>query len=358
MMSLQRIASRLIIPAVLAALVAAVLLSCRRPAEYSSDQFLMDTLVSIKVYGSDGDTLRQAVSEAYAEMHRIADLADRFPQPGTASSGLSDVCRINEQAGIRPVRVHRDTLEMLALAEKGRRLGNGTFDVCIGPLMDLWGFGGTTPHVPSADKIARTLTLVDSSRLAVDERAQTVFLLQRGMKLDLGAVAKGYATERALQVLKRHGIGQALIDAGGNIRVLGKNVRHSPWRIGIKDPRKSDALVAVLPMENSSAVTSGDYFRYFEVAGKRYHHILDPRTGYPAGKNMSVTVTAADSGLADVLSTAFFVMEPEKALEVANSLPGVGLFIVTADGRILCSAGLKGQAEVMAGTAYRYDQGR
>lgn len=341
----------------LVAVITALLIG-QRTREYKSDQFLMDTLVSIRVYGKDADKLREAVAAAYAEMHRIADLADGFPQPGTTAYRISDVCRINEQAGIKPVRAHQDVIAMLTLAKKYHDLSEGAFDVTIGPVMDLWGFGRNNPKVPPAGRLGEALALVGSENLVVSERDQTVFLRKAGMKLDLGAVAKGYATEKAIQALKRHGIEKALIDAGGNIRVLGKNRRDIPWRIGIKAPRKADAIAAVLSLEDSAAVTSGDYYRFFEAGGKRWHHILDPRTGYPAAENMSVTAVTKDAGLADVLSTAFFVLKPEKALEMAKKLEGVDLFLVAADGRILHTPGLRGRIEVKAGEGYRHDQGR
>ena len=175
------------------------------------------------------------------------------------------------------------------------------------------------------------------------------------MKLDLGAVAKGYATEKALQVLTKQGIDKALIDAGGNIRVLGRNTHNSPWKIGIRDPRKADAIVVVLPLVDSSAVTSADYYRAFEFNGKRYHHILDPRSGYPATHTISATVVTKDAGLADILSTVFFILPPEKAMELAATIPGVELVLVTADKRIKHSAALLGTIELKQGEAYRYD---
>lgn len=330
----------------------------RRSHEYSSDQFLMDTLISVKVYGNDPETLKKAVDAAYAEMRRIAELSDGFPQPGTAAYRSSDVCRINAQAGKNPVRVDGDILAMLLLAKKYNELSEGAFDVTVGPLMDLWGFGGNNPHIPSPDQIQAALAYVGSKDLVLNEQDQTAFLRRKGMKLDLGAVAKGYATEKALQALQNMGIKKALIDAGGNIRVLGQNAHNTPWRIGIKDPRKSDAIVAVLPLVDTSAVTSGDYYRFFESGGKRYHHILDPRSGYPASRNMSVTVVTKDAGVADILSTVFFVHSPEKALEMAGKMAGVELFLVTADGRIRHTPTLVGKIEVKPGEAYRYDQGR
>lgn len=329
----------------------------QRTREYISEQFLMDTLVTIRVYGHDPEVLKTAVAAAYEEMHRIADLADRFPPPGTAACNLSDVCRINAQAGIGPVRVDADTLAMLTLAQKYHDLSAGAFDVTIGPVMDLWGFAGNNPAVPLPHNIVKTLALVDNNLLQVNTQKQTVYLQKVGMKLDLGAVAKGYATEKALQALVRHGVRKALIDAGGNIRVLGTNARNTPWRIGIKDPRHADAMVAVLALEDAAAVTSGDYYRYFEVGGRRYHHILDPRSGYPASENRSVTVVSKDAGLADVLSTALFVLKEEEALSLAEKL-GVDLFLVSAEGRISHTSTLADHIEVLPGGRYRDDPSR
>jgi thiamine biosynthesis lipoprotein len=331
--------------------------SVRRLQEYSSEQFLMDTLVSIKVYGDDPATLKAAVAAAYGEMSRISDLVDRFPQSGTADCQRSDVCRINESAGIKAVHVDADTLAMLLLAKKYHDLSAGAFDVTIGPVMDLWGFAESNPRVPAPHRIVESLALVDNQSFVVNIQEQTVSLQRVGMKLDLGALAKGYATEKALQILEKHGIKKALIDAGGNIRVLGTNARNTPWRIGIKDPRKGDALAAILPLQDTAAVTSGDYYRYFEANGKRYHHILDPRSGYPASENMTVTVVSKDAGLADVLSTTFFVLKGEQAVALAEKL-GVELFLVNADGRILHTPGLTGCIDVMSGSGLRYDPRR
>lgn len=329
----------------------------RRQQEYVSEQFLMDTLVSIKVYGSDPKQLRSAVAAAYEEMHRIADLADRFPQPGTPSCRISDICRINEGAGKEAVKVAADTLTMLALAKKYQALSHGSFDISIGPVMDLWSFTHDPPQVPSQREIEKSLTLVDSSKVVIDPLKMTVFLPETGMKLDLGALAKGYATEKALQILKNHGIEKALIDAGGNIRVLGTNPRGLPWRIGIKDPRRTEAMVSILSVEDEAVVTSGDYYRFFEVNGNRYHHILDPNTGYPATANMSATVICKDAGLADVLSTAFFVLRGEEALPLAERI-GVDLFLVSREGKIYHTPALTPRIQVTSGDTYHYDQGR
>jgi thiamine biosynthesis lipoprotein len=314
--------------------------------EYRSDQFLMDTLVSIRVFGTDEDALRKAVGEAYAEMHRIADLTDRFPAAGTAAFAASDVCRINETAGVRPVRVDKDVFTMLEMSRNYHDLTHGAFDVTIGPLMSLWGFGGKNPHVPGDREIKAALVFVNNAQLLLNTKDQTVFLEKKGMILDLGAVAKGYATEKAVQILKKNGIKKALIDAGGNIRVIGENVGNTPWRIGIKNPGSSGDILAVLSLSDTAAVTSGDYYRFFESKGRRWNHILDPGTGYPATANKSVTVVAKNAALADVLSTALFGLESEKALATGRKL-GVEVFIVKADGKVLFTPGLQRRLELL-----------
>ncbi len=330
----------------------------RRPVEYRSDRFLMDTLVSIKVYGGDEEKLRKAVAEAYAEMQRIADLTNRFPARGATEHSASDVCRINDMAGIRPVTVDPDVFAILELSRTWRHRTDGAFDVTIGPVMDLWGFGGKHPHVPKHDELAARLTLVEGDCLQLKREERTVFLEKAGMGLDLGAVAKGYATEKAAQVLKRSGIEKAIIDAGGTIRVLGKNVEGAPWRIGVKNPAGSGGIFAVLTLQDSAAATSAGYYRSFDSGRKRFHHILDPGTGYPAMENASVTVVAKDAGTADILSTALFVLPPEKALETVKKLDGVEVFLVTVDGRTLHGKGPAGRSVVQSEDPEHHAQSR
>lgn len=327
------------------------------PKEHVSEQFLMDTLVTVKVYGDDPAALQQASAAAFAEMRRIADLADRFPSPGSPACAASDICRINTQAGGEPVTVKPETLEMLTLARRYHRESHGAFAVTIGPVMDLWGFAGETPHLPPPQQLTAALALVDDNRIDIDTAARRVRLTQAGMKLDLGAIAKGYAVERAAAVLRRHGVTNALIDAGGNIRVIGTTPRRQPWRIGVKDPRHGEALIAVVQINDGSAVTSGDYHRYFEADGVRWHHIIDPKTGYPARQARSATVITGDSTVADILSTACFILPPERALSLATS-SGAELLLITADGRILHTPGLDERSEIVAGADYRYDHGR
>jgi len=323
---------------------------------YTSEEFLMDTLVSISTYGTDTDFLQQATVKAFKEIRRIADLTDRFPSPGTTAYMQSDVVKINERAGISPVLVEEDVIKMLQLAQDYYLLTNGEFDVTIGALVDLWGFGRETQKIPTAGELQKTLALVDSNKLILEQQANTAFLAEKGMTLDLGAIAKGYAVEKAAQVLIEEGVEKALINAGGNIRVIGEKDKNNAWKIGIQNPRDPSNLIGVLSINNEAAVTSGDYNRIIEIEGKNYHHLLSARTGYPARNNMSVTVVTPDAGQADLLSTSLFLLEPEQALEVVSKISNVEVVIITTDKRILSSPGLRKKFEYRSGEGYSYEQ--
>ena len=327
-----------------------------RTREYAGEEFLMDTLVSIKVYGTDLEHLKQVTGKAFAEIRRIEGLTDRFAEPGTPAYAASDVCRINEQAGKKQVTVSDDIFAMLELSQKYYTLTKGAFDVTIGPLMDIWGFGNPDPKVPGTEILKSALLLVNNKDMVLDKQNQTVFLKRPGMVIDLGGIAKGYATQKAAEILAEDGIDGALINAGGNIRVLGRKDKKTPWKIGIQDPRDASRLIGILDLEDASCVTSGDYNRYFLVEQIRYHHIISPVTGYPAGENISVTVITKDAAVADILSTALFILNPQEALRLAEELQDTEVFIVTSAKQILHSAGLKDKVEVRAGEAYRYDK--
>ncbi len=326
-----------------------------RTKEYLSEEFLMDTLVSIKTYGNDLDDLKKATEQAFTEMRRIEDLTDRFAEPGTPAYAASDVCRINEQAGKKAVTVSSDVFAMLELSQKYYTLTKGAFDVTIGPVVDVWGFGKPDQKVPGADMLKGALALVNNNDMVLDKQNMTVFLKNDGMCLDLGGIAKGYATQKAAEILEETGIQGALINAGGNIRVLGVKDEKTPWKIGIQDPRDSSRLIGTLDLKEESCVTSGDYNRYFMSEQVRYHHIISPFTGYPAAENMSVTVITQDAAVADILSTALFILSPQEALTLAEELPDTEAFIVTAEKQILFTNGLK-NVEVRAGEGYRYDK--
>ena len=305
------------------------------PQDSSRSEFLMDTFVSIRAVGPNAE---QAVQAAFDEMRRIESLMSRH-------ISTSDVSRINLGAGGSPVKVTRETFYVIEEAVRCAGLTNGAFDITIGPLMDLWGFGTSNPVIPGAEEIEQARSLVGWELVELDSENMTVRLPIQGMSIDLGGIAKGYAAEQGTQVLKEYGIPHALIDAGGNIVAAGPRPDGEPWRIGIRNPRGEgvdDTIGPMLHVVNEAVATSGDYERFFIHDGKRYHHILHPGTGMPVETVSSVTVMAKDSLHADMLSTAVFVLGPDEGMEFVETLDGVSAMIVDTDGNTLFSKGFPG----------------
>lgn len=326
-----------------------LLAGCRAPvrkeglpgseAKVTKTEFMMDTVITITAYGPGAE---KAVDAAMAEMRRIADLMN-------AEDPASEVSRINQSAGTKPVKVSEETFALLQLAQRYSELSGGAFDVTVRPLVVLWGIGKKDKFVPGAAAIARARDLVNWRDLVLDPAARTVFLKRTGMGIDLGGVAKGYAADRARDVLRAHGIRSGLIDAGGNIWALGRRPDAKPWRIGIKNPRPEHGgdLLAVVPSEDLTLVTSGDYERYFIKDGVRYHHIFDPRTGRPAQGTISATIIGKNSAEADILSTTVFVLGPEKGLELIRALGDLEAVVVTPAERIVSAGNLEDKLQIV-----------
>lgn len=300
------------------------------PEEHVESQFLMDTYVTVRAFGEGA---KDAVSAAFEEMRRIEGLTSRFVP-------TSDVSRVNQAAGLDPVQVSDETFMLLEKAQECSELSGGAFDVTIGPVVDAWGFGTESPHVPDPDTLAKAVALVNFRAVELDPGQKTVRLATPGMSIDLGGIAKGYAADRAAAVLREHGVRHALIDAGGNIVAVGTRPDGSPWHIGIRDPRGSgptDTIGPVVEISDAAVVTSGDYERFFIEGGQRYHHIFDPKTGRPADRAESATIIAPNSVDADILSTAVFVLGPVEGPKILEGLNGVSAMVVGADGHLTFS---------------------
>jgi thiamine biosynthesis lipoprotein len=214
---------------------------------------------------------------------------------------------------------------------------SGAFDITVQPLMELWGFNTPAPAVPDRAQIEERRRSVNWRNLAI-EHGQVV-RRNAATRIDLGGIAKGYAVAEAVRVLKDAGIRSALVDAGGDIYAFGRTGGR-PWRVGIRNPR-GEGIIGVLDLCEQSLATSGDYERCFERDGVRYHHILDPATGYPAGGVVSVTVLSSNATLADAWSTALFVLSAQRGLECAEAVPDVDALIVTSEGKRLYTSGLR-----------------
>ncbi|MBI3752808.1 MAG: FAD:protein FMN transferase [Deltaproteobacteria bacterium] len=310
----------------------------KRPSETKYTRLLMGTVVEITLVGGDETGLTSAADAAFDEMQRLEHLLSRYRDD-------SDVARINRAAGKEAAVVSKETMDVIEASLKVSQYSHGAFDITMGVLGNLWHFtaddrGAMTP--PPQQEAAKLLPLIDYRRIIIDKKNSTVKLARPGMKIDLGGIAKGYIVGRAVDVLKRHGIKKGIVHAGGDMVVF-QEPDDEPWLIGIQDPRNKDRLIGTIKAYNTAISTSGDYERFFIKDGVRYHHIMDPSTGFPANKCRGVTIVAKDSTMADALSTAIFVLGPDDGMKLIEKLPDAQGLIIDANGRITVSAGLKGK---------------
>jgi thiamine biosynthesis lipoprotein len=270
----------------------------------------------------------------------------------------SVLSEINDKAGKRPVGVPDEVIKVLGRALFFAELSDGAFDPTIGPLVKLWGIGSEAERVPGREEIERALSLVNWRDVVLDSGNGTVFLKKEGMLLDLGGIAKGYAADEALEIIRDAGVKGALIDLGGNIVVYGRKAadgapgKRQPWKIGIQDPRKERGeFIGVIDMEDGTLVTSGDYERFFERDGRRYHHILSTKTGRPAENEISSVTVVRDlaregggaSMDADALSTTLFALGYAGASSFISRFDGVGAVFVLKNGEIRVTPSLAGR---------------
>jgi thiamine biosynthesis lipoprotein len=267
---------------------------------------------------------------------------------GVLHNGPSTVMVINQQAGIAPVKVGDDLFEVLQTAVRYAELSGGAFDPTVGPLVSLWGIGTETEKIPDQNEIEQALALINWKELILDREKGTAYLQRKGMELDLGAIAKGYAADEAVRIAREARAGRALIDLGGNIAVMGnrggakRRMPPAPWRIGIQDPlAERNAYIGVLLVSDKSVVTSGIYERYFENNAKRYHHILSTTDGYPVDNGLiSVTIVADRSIDADGLSTAVFALGFQQGLSLLQAIPETEVIFIFDDRSVYITGGL------------------
>jgi len=269
------------------------------PLERTADN-LLGTTCTVRLYTGGSAA---ALDAAFA---RIAQIEDRM----TVSRDDSEVIRINAAAGRHPVAVTADVLEVIREGLRYSADGDGSYDITVDPLVKLWGIGTPRARVPAPEEIRRALGLIGWRDVVIDEAASTVFLRRPGMGLDLGSIAKGYAADEVARVLRASGVTAGLIDLGGNILTFGPKPDGSRWRIGIQNPAEARGTkLGIVEITAGSVTTAGTYERFFEKDGKRYFHILDARTGYPAWNGLAaVSVVAPDSTAADGYDTLVFTL--------------------------------------------------
>ena len=293
---------------------------------YSYSAVLMGSPILLKLFSHD---------EALAS--RVFRLIKQYEDLLTVNRAHSQVMDINHAAGQHPVIVSRPVFELIRCAKAASLLKNSAFNLAIGPLVKRWKIGFRGDSVPPADDIAALLAITRPEDVILDEAQSSVFLARAGMEIDLGAIAKGYIADRVRDYLHKEGTERGLINLGGNIQTLGSP--EGGWSVGLKKPFVSDALIGAMTVENRSVVTSGTYERFFEHNGKRYHHILDPRTGYPLDNALdSVTIVSKESIDGDIWTTLIYGMGIEKGCAVLRSRPDIEAIFVTKTKEVVISS--------------------
>ena len=322
----------------LALIASLALAGCDRPDPFvhRDTRVLMGTVVEITASGDNEQALRGAIDAAYAEMERLIGIMSHYDEASAVSA-------VSRAAGRAPVKVPPELMTVLQMAQRVSERSDGAFDVTIGGLKG-WQFDPARPRAASPAEIATQRPNVDYRRLRLDPAAGTAFLERPGMRLDLGAIAKLPIVAAAMDTLERHGIGNAMINGGGDVQVRGR-MQGRPWRVGIRDGHRPGELYAALPLTRGFVVSSGDYERRFERGGKRYHHILDPRTGYPVEGVNGVTLVAERLEDVNGLSAAVMVLGPDKGRQLIERTPGLEGVIFAADGSTWVSPSLAARLE-------------
>lgn len=309
---------------------------------FERQEFMLGTIVNIKVYDEDGE---EALDKA---IERIDELDGTF----SMTNQNSEIYAINEASGKEPVKVSDNVYHVIDRAVNYAKESDGRMDPTIGALTSLWGIGTDEAAVPSQEEIDEVLPLVDYTQVELNEEDQSVYLPQEGMKLDLGSIAKGYITDAATDVLVEEGVTTAIVDLGGDIYLLGASSRgaNDKWRIGVQNPFEDRGeIVGLLPVIDEAVVTSGIYERLItDDEGNEYHHILNPETGYPFDNEIAGLSVTADTAMdGDALSTVLFSMGLEDGLEYAATLEGVTAVFVTRDHEVYISEGNEANFELL-----------
>lgn len=317
-----------------------------------------DTVVRIIGYARSQDEFEKMAKlgeTRFMELHRLFDIYHDY-------DGINNIKTINDNAGIEPVGVSREIIDLILFSTEWYEKTGGTVNIAMGPVLNIWHEyrerGIDNPDeaaLPPMTSLMEARQFCDISRVIVDPETQTVFLPVKGMRLDVGAVAKGYATEIVARELQQKGYSSFLISAGGNVRCVGQPLEstRTKWGIGILDPdgdlsNNEESTLDTVYISQGSVVTSGDYQRYYEVDGKRYHHLIDPETLMPADYYRSVTVYVEDSGVADFMSTTLFLLPYEESRKLAEAM-GVEALWVFPDGKLEITEDMKAMLKVLGG---------
>ncbi len=304
------------------------------PALVKRSQMHMGTLVFLTAVARDEHVANKAIEKGFSEIQRLeALLSTWIPE--------SELSRVNDAAGRMPIKVSAETLEVLEYSLEMDRLTAGGFNIAIGPAVEVWELS-REGRIPTQRELDAVRPLTNLSNLHINRTAETVYLAVPGMRVDIGGIGKGYAADLAAAVMQKAGASAGVVAISGDMKTFGRMPEGKRFQFGIQHPRKPPGhLLVRLELENEAVSTAGDYERFFERDGVRYHHILDPQTLRTARLSQSVTIVAKEGVVADGLDTGIFVMGPDQGMALIESLPGVEGVIVGQDGTVLVSSGLQ-----------------
>lgn len=300
---------------------------------YHQSLTLMGCRFDLTVVAPDQASGAVSFKMAIAEIQRIERLISSW-DPNSETS------RINQMAGKAPVKVSPELFQLIARSVGLAKLTDGAFDLTYASLDRVWRFDGSMTKLPEAAAVKASVAKVGFAQLVLDESTSSVFLPREGMKIGFGAIGKGYAADRARQLLEQAGVSGGIISASGDLTAWGQQPDGTEWTVAITNPLNQQKAFAWLPLDGRAVVTSGNYEKFVRFEGVRYAHIIDPRTGYPARGLLSVTVFAPKAELADALATAVFVMGMETGLNFINQLPGIDAILVDEGNHLHYSTGL------------------
>jgi len=294
----------------------------------------MGSRFDITVVANDSIQANKYIDTAVAEISRIEKLISSWD----ANSQTSE---INRYAGIKPVKVDKELFDLIERAIGISKLTDGAFDISYASMDRIWKFDGSMTKMPSKEEITASVEKVGYQNIILDKKNSTIFLKLEGMKIGFGAIGKGYAADKAKTLLISKGVNSGIINASGDMNTWGKQPNGNEWKVAITNPMDKNKVFALLPITNGAVVTSGNYEKYVNFNGKRYTHIIDPRTGYPSTGLISVTVFAPKAELADALATSVFVMGKEAGLDRINQLPKIECIIIDDKGNITKSKNIE-----------------
>jgi len=302
-------------------------MGCTAQQPYKRTVKLMGSRFDITIVANDSIQANKYIDTAIAEISRIEKLISSWD----ANSQTSE---INRNAGIKPVKVDKELFDLIERAIGISKLTDGAFDISYASMDRIWKFDGSMTKMPSEEEIIASVEKVGYQNIVLDKKNSTVFLKLEAMKIGFGAIGKGYAADKAKSLLISKGVPSGIINASGDMNTWGKQPNGNEWKVAITNPMDKNKVFALLPITNGAVVTSGNYEKYVNFNGKRYTHIIDPRTGYPSTGIISVTVFAPKAELADALATSVFVMGKETGLDRINQLPKIECIIIDDKGNI------------------------